>query len=139
MRGVTFDKKHTYHEWGLMIKTAPVIKTPEPKTYYVDILGAHGMLDLSEALSGKVQYKNRQLRWEFISMAGREEWSAIYSDILAELHGRVKELRLDDDPMHIYKGRVTVGDPEWHNECVTLPVTVEAEPFKKSIDGSVKL
>lgn len=139
MRGVTFDKKHSYWEWGLMLKTAPKIPAPEPKTYYVDILGAHGKMDLTEALSGKVQYNNRQIKLEFISMAGREEWSAIYSAILDEVHGKVKEITLDDDMTHVYKGRVTVGEPEWHKECVTLPMTVEAEPFKKSIDGSVML
>lgn len=139
MRGVSFDNKHSYVQWGLMLKTAPELAPPEPKTHYVDILGAHGMMDLTEALSGKVQYKNRQLKLEFISMAGREEWSAIYSDILAEVHGKVKEIRLDDDRTHTYKGRVTVGTPTWENECVTLPMTVECEPFKKAIDGSVKL
>lgn len=139
MRGVTFDDKHSYWEWGLMLKKAPEITTPEPKTYYVDILGAHGQMDLTEALSGKVQYKDRQIKLEFISMAGREEWSAIYSAILTEIHGLVKEIRLDDDQMHIYKGRVTVGTPMWENECVTLPVAVEAQPFKKSIDGSVRM
>lgn len=139
MRGVTFDKKHSYWEWGLMLKTAPEITSPEPKTYYVDILGAHGKMDLTEALSGKVQYNNRQIKLEFISMAGREEWSAIYSAILDEVHGKVKEIMLDDDMTHVYKGRVTVGDPVWYKECVTLPMTVEAEPFKKSIDGSVRM
>lgn len=139
MRGVTFDDKHSYWEWGLMLKKAPEITTPEPKTYYVDILGAHGQMDLTEALSGRVQYKDRQIKLEFISMAGREEWSAIYSAFLAEVHGLAKEIRLDDDPAYVYKGRVTVGTPTWENECVTLPVTIEAEPFKKSIDGSVTM
>lgn len=139
MRGITFDKKHSYWEWGLMLKTAPEITPPEPKTYYVDILGADGMMDLSEALSGKIRYKNRQLKLEFISMAGRQEWSAIYSAILEDLHGKVKEIILDDDPLHIYKGRVTVGTPAWYKECVTLPVECELEPYKKSIDGSVKM
>ena len=122
-----------------MLKTAPEITSPEPKTYYVDILGAHGKMDLTEALSGKVQYNNRQIKLEFISMAGREEWSAIYSAILDAVHGKVKEIMLDDDMTHVYKGRVTVGDPVWYKECVTLPMTVEAEPFKKSIDGSVRM
>lgn len=139
MRGVTFDKKHSYWEWGLMLKTAPEIASPEPKTYYVDILGAHGSMDLTEALSGKVQYKNRKIKLEFISMAGREEWSAIYSAFLSDVHGLVKEIKFDDDPQHVYKGRVTVGDPVWHKETVTLPVTVEAEPFKKSIEGNVRM
>lgn len=139
MRGATFDNKHSYWEWGLMLKKAPEITSPEPKTYYVDIIGAHGQMDLSRALTGKMQYKNRQIRLEFVSMAGREEWSAIYSSILEALHGQVKSIRLDDDPTHAYTGNVTVGDPVWEKETVTLTVTAEVEPYKKSIDGSVKL
>ena len=139
MRGIMFDKKHSYWNWSLMLKTAPKITSPQPKTHYVDIPGADGSLDLSEMLTGKVQYKNRTIDMEFVSMAGREEWSAIFSDILNELHGQLKEIRLDDDPMHVYRGRVTVGDPEWANQVVTLHMSAEVEPYKKAIDGSVSL
>ena len=139
MRGVTFDKKHTYWAWGLMLKSTPKISSPEPKTHYVDIPGAHGAMDLTEALTGKVQYKNRQIEFEFITMAGRSDWSAIYSEILSELHGQVKKITLDDDPLHYYTGRVTVGDPERDKKHVTVKMTAEVEPFKKSIEGAVML
>lgn len=139
MRGIMFGTKHSYWNWNLMLKTAPVITTPQPKTHYVDIPGADGSLDLAEMLTGKVRYKNRVIEMEFVTMAGREEWPAIYSEILNELHGQLKEIRLDDDPHHIYTGRVTVGDPERANNVVTLRMTAEVEPYKKGIDGSVML
>lgn len=135
MRGVTFDNRHTYWDWGLMLAKPPEISAPEPKTHYVDIPGAHGALDLTELLTGKVQYKNRKLALEFITKAGREDWSAIYSDILSELHGQLKEITLDDDPLHHYKGRVTVGDPVRDKKHVTVKITAEVEPFKKTMDG----
>lgn len=140
MRGVTLGKKHSYWDWGLMLKRPPKISSPEPKTHYVDIPGAHGAMDLTEALTGKVQYHNRTIELEFITTAGREDWSAVYSDILSELHGQMKEITLDDDPMHYYKGRVTVGDPEWDNvKAVTLKMTAEVEPFKRTYEGTVML
>lgn len=139
MRGVMFGNKHSYWNWGLMLRTAPKITSPAPKTHYVDIPGAHGSVDLTEALTGKVQYKNRRITLEFVTMAGREDWSAIYSDILSELHGQMKDIRLDDDPMHLYRGRVTAGDPERAKNVITIKMTAEVEPFKKSIDGTVKL
>lgn len=135
MRGVRFDNKHTYWDWGLMLSAAPEITSPAPKTHYVDIPGAHGAMDLTEALTGKVQYKNRKITFDFVTMAGRENWSAIYSAILTELHGQVKEITLDDDPMHYYKGRVTVGDPTREGVVVRLRMTAEVEPFKRSHDG----
>lgn len=139
MRGVKIGNKHTYWDWGLMLTKPPAISSPEPKMHYVDIPGAHGAMDLTEALTGKVQFKNRKIELEFITMAGREDWSAIYSDILSALHGQMKEIMLDDDPMHYYKGRVTVGDPVRDKKHVTLKMTAEVEPFKKSIEGVVKL
>lgn len=134
-----FDKKHSYYNWKLMLKTAPKITSPQPKTHYVDIPGADGSLDLAQMLTGKVQYKNRTIEMEFVTVAGRDEWPAIYSEILNDLHGKLKEIRLDDDPLHIYTGRVTVGDPERANGVITLRITAEVEPYKKTIDGRVML
>ena len=139
MRGVTFGDKHSYWDWGLMLTKPPEISSPEPKTHYVDIPGAHGAMDLTEALTGKVQFKNRTLTLEFITKADREGWSALYSDILSELHGQLKEISLDDDPTHYYKGRVTVGDPVRDKKHVTVKMTAEVEPFKKTIEGTAML
>lgn len=139
MRGVMFNKKHSYWNWKLMLQTAPKITSPQPKTHYVDIPGANGALDLTELLTGKVQYKNRKIEMAFVTLAGREEWSAVYSEILNELHGQTKEIRIDDDPLSIYTGRVTVGDPELKNNVITIRMTAEVEPYKKTIDGRVML
>lgn len=139
MRGVTIGNKHTYWDWGLMLNKPPKITSPEPKTHYVDVPGAHGSLDLTEALTGKVQYKNRKIEMEFVTMAGREDWSSIYSDILSELHGQMKDITLDDDPQHYYRGRVTVNDPERFKSIVMLKMTAEVEPFKRNNEGTVKL
>ncbi len=139
MRGVTFDSKHSYWHWGLMLQNTPKITAPEPKTHYVDIPGAHGSFDLTEALTGKVQYKNRKITLEFVTKAGREDWSAVFADILSELHGQMKTITLDDDPAHYYRGRVTVNDPERYKGIVMLKMTAEVEPFKKTYEGEVML
>lgn len=139
MRGVKFDNKHTYWDWGLMLSKPPKISSPEPKTHYVDIVGRHGQMDLSTALTGEIKYKNRAIELEFITRAGREDWSALYSEILAVIHGQIKQITLDDDPTHCYTGRVTVGDPVRDKKHVTVKVTAEVEPFKKSIKGEVML
>ena len=139
MRGVTFDNQHTYTTWGLFLKSAPKVTSPEPKTYYVDIPGAHGSLDLTTALTGNVKYKNRKITMEFIMVAGREDWSAIYSEILSALHGQTKKITLDDDPNCYYTGRVTVGDPDRDGKIVTLKMTAEVEPYKKTTEGTAML
>lgn len=139
MRGVILGNKHSYWDWGLMLTKPPNISSPKPKTHYVDILGKHGKMDLSTALTGDVKYENRTIELEFLSMADRESWSAIYSDILATLHGQEVSISLDDDLMHYYTGRVTVGDPVREKKHVTVKITADVEPFKKSIQGEVRL
>lgn len=130
MRGVMFNEKHSYHHWGLLLSSRPVISPPTPKTKYVEVPGADGSLDLTDTLTGYTQYKNRKITFEFVVMAGRAAWPAIYSDIMDTLHGNVVEIVFDDDPQYAYKGRVTVG--KWEAEKVTafLKITAEVEPYK---------
>ena len=139
MRGVKFGNKHTYTAWGLMLKSTPKISAPEPKTHYVDVPGIHGEWDLSTLLTGGVRYKNRKIEMEFITMADRAQWSAIYSEILSTVHGQSVRITLDDDPNHYYTGLVTVGTPERDNKTVTLTITAEVSPFKKTSEGVEKL
>lgn len=139
MQGVMFDKKHSYGTWGLMFRSAPKIAPPEPSTKYVEIPGAECPLDLTELLAGKVRYKNRKIELEFVAMAGREDWPAIYSDILDALHGKAVKIAFDDDPLHYYRGRVTVEAPEFNPKWIVLRMTAEAEPFKISVEGVKRL
>jgi len=130
MQGVEFDEKHSYYHWGLLFRSRPVISPPIPKTKYVDVPGADGALDMTDTLTGYTQYHNRKISFEFILMAGREKWPAIYSDLLDTLHGKKVKLVFDDDPDYYYTGRVTVG--KWDAEKVTaiITMTAEVEPFK---------
>lgn len=130
MRGVTFDNKHSYHHWGLMLRSRPVISPPAPKTKYVDVPGADGALDLTDSLTGYTQYKNRKITFDFVIVAGRASWPAIYSDILDTLHGNVVEIVFDDDPQYAYRGRVTVGKWDAAKMTATLTMSAEVEPFK---------
>lgn len=130
MQGVKFDDKHSYFHWGLMFKSRPVISPPTPKTKYVEVPGADGAIDMTDALTGYTQYQNRKISFEFILMAGRENWPAIYSDLMDTLHGRKVKITFDDDPDYYYTGRVTVG--KWDAKKVTAVITMsaEVEPFK---------
>lgn len=130
MRGVTFGDKHSYHHWGLMLKSRPVISPPTPKTKYVDVPGMNGSLDMTQALTGYVQYENRKITFEFVLMADRDAWSAIYSDVLDYLHGRKLDIIMDEDPMFYYTGRVTVNKWSVSHRIPTITMTAEVEPFK---------
>lgn len=135
MRGVMFDNRHSYWDWGLMLKSTPKISAPEVKTHYVDVPGLHGQLDLSTLLTGGVRYKERKIEFEFITMADHDTWPAIYSEILNELHGQKKKITFDDEPTYFYTGRVHVAESGRDKKAVTLKITAEVEPFKKNSEG----
>lgn len=67
MNGVKFGSKHSYDDWGLILKSRPVISPPSPKTIYIDVPGADGIIDLTESMTGEVKFNNRTITFEFNS------------------------------------------------------------------------
>lgn len=136
MHGVNFGGKHTFWDWGLLLQEAPVVSPPTPKTKLVDILGADGSLDLSEILTGKVQYEMREIKCNLTMRGHRDGWSFLYSEILNHLHGKSMEITLDNDPEHYYTGRAEVS--EWEPKQTVAHLTIKATvmPHKVSrLDG----
>lgn len=137
MNGVTFGDKHSYRDWGLILKSRPVISPPSPKTLYIDIPGSDGVLDLTESLTGDVKFENRTITCEFNVIDSRKRWSNIYSEILDYLHGQRIKIILDEDPTYYYVGRFQVN--EWKSDKVTSLITIEGnvEPYKLEICSSL--
>ena len=138
MDGVTFGTKHSYRDWGLLLKSRPVISPPSPKTVYVDIPGSDGVIDLTESLTGDVKFDNRTIKCEFVVLDARNRWSDIYSEIMDYLHGQRMRIRLDEDPTYYYEGRLQVN--EWKSDKVTSTITIEGdvEPYKMEMFSSLE-
>lgn len=51
----------TLDDWGCAIGNNNYIKEPDVETYYIDIPGADGFLDGSEAITGRTIYKSREI------------------------------------------------------------------------------
>lgn len=64
--------KNTWDDWRLIPSSRPLYSPPEPKTNYIDIPGADGVIDASEAISGYPVYNNREGSIEFYVM--NEGW-----------------------------------------------------------------
>lgn len=130
MKGVKFGSKHSYDDWGLILKSRPVISPPSPKTVYVDIPASDGIIDLTESLTGDVKYENRSITCEFNVIDARNRWSNVYSEILDFLHGQELKVILDEDPTFYYIGRLTVN--EWNSDKRTSTITIEGnvQPYK---------
>lgn len=135
MQGVTFDNKHSFRAWRLMLASRPIISPPKPKTKLIEVPGSDRVIDLTETLTGEVHYGTRNISMEFVCMEDRRKWAAIYSDILDTLHGKRVKIIFDDDPNFYYMGRVTVGDFDGEAVSALLSITAEVEPHKHDRHG----
>lgn len=126
----------------LLLKSPPKISAPEPKTYYVDIPGAHGQLDLSTALTGEVRYKNRKIELEFVPIYFNSVFNHyLHSALLTEFHGKTMIVHLPDDmTTSLWVGKVLVGEPEIEkSHIMTFKITIDAYPYKTNLDNDEEM
>ena len=128
MKGILFDTFHSFDNFALIL-TSKTIGQPVVKTEYVEVLGADGQLDLTEAF-GEVKYLNRKLTFVFSIFEDANEWAAAYSRVLNNLHGKKMKIVLDDDPEFYYIGRVNVSDYISAKRIGNITIEVDAEPYK---------
>lgn len=146
------ESYNTFDDWHLIAPTRPSIAPAQPKSNYVDILGANGSLDFSEALVGKPTYSDREGSWEFVVLnpgdvdqyslfdaedRGRYRWQKIYDRIQAAIHGRTFEVILDDDPERMYKGRLWMN--EWRSNAgwSRIVINYRLRPYKYDLSGNI--
>ena len=133
MKTVTFGTKNSFDEFGLLLKSKS-IGLPEPKTELVDIPYMDGMLDLTEALSPKIKYKNRTLELTF-STVRRRSFLADLSKLAKYLHGKKLRVILSEDPGYYYMGRCTINPFKSNKGIGELVVNVDADPYKMETAG----
>lgn len=143
---------NTFDDWHLLAPSAPVVVPPQPKTNYVDVLGAHGSLDFSEALTGTPTYSDRQGSWEFLVLNpgdvpefpmtpenGRYDWATAYAKVMEAIQGvYFKKIILDDDPVHYYQGRLWVNDWRSGADWNQIVINYRLKPFKIHIRSGVE-
>lgn len=125
-----FDgEKNTFADWGLMLSGVS-ISDPEPQTITTDIPGRNGPLDLSEVLTGYVNYKNRKITLEFDASSSYDDWPALRSKISNYLHGRNRQIVFDNDPEFYYYGRFAVDHRLSDEATATVIITGLVDPYK---------
>ena len=136
IHSVTFGDKNTWDDWHLIPKSRPVFNPPPAKTTYVEIPGGDGILDLTTALTGRTLYKNRTGSMEFYVENGFKDWTVLYSEIMAYLHGQKLKAILADDPAFYYEGRFTIN--RWKSDPQRSIITIDYDvgPYKLNGIGS---
>lgn len=135
MKGVTFGTKHSYKDFGLIL-TSKELNLPDPKTETVDVTGMDGTLDLTDAITDDVKFKNRKLSFTFTVMNPVKHWFTILSTITNFLHGKKLRVVMDDDPNYYYEGRCSVNKFKTDKRTATIQVDCDVEPFKMEINSA---
>lgn len=137
-RAFIFDKFNTFNNWRLIL-TAKTISPPEAKTNYVELDGMSGTLDLSEALTGEIAYKDRTVSASFWTSEGNYKTrEKLLRDITARLHGKRVKIIEPDDPTHYFYGRCKITSITKHLAYISFTIEATCEPWRYAIDESVR-
>lgn len=135
---VIFDNVDSERDLGLFLFNIS-IGSPAVRTSFVDIPGADGALDLTEAL-GAVNYSTRTL----VFSLGRQLTDRYQQDAAVKnaLHGRRMPIRLSGDPEHYFLGRISVGEFIKNGGLGQVDITCICDPWRyrlqpTSVSGTV--
>ena len=132
------DKFNTWYDWSLIL-TDRKINDAEPKTNYINLDGMSGSLDLSEALTGEITYKDRTISATFWTDNGdRKSREALIRKITASLHGKKIKIIEPDDPTHYFYGRVKIKSKANNLAYSTFTIEATCEPWRYAIAETVR-
>ena len=135
MQTVTFGTKNSYDDFGLIL-TDKDIGFPEPKLEEVDVIGADGVIDLSEVLNDDIKYKTRKLQFTFTVLKGNKYWASTVTDVANYLHGKKLRIQMDFDPAYYYTGRCKINSFKTSKRLCTITIDAECEPYRLDINGN---
>jgi phage-related protein len=136
---VTIGDKNSWGDWHLISKDRPYIAQPTPKTKYVELAGASGSIDLTDALTGLPTYNDRTGSLTFIiNYDYWENWYDVYNDISNYLNGYRYKLMLEDEPYCYYIGRFSVSSYAPGNSAsspwATITINYTLYPYKYKLE-----
>ena len=130
--GVLFDDIHSFYDLNLIL-SAVEITPASPKTTYVDIPGADGSIDLTEA-HGEVKYSDRSITCTFtMNPTGdlsEAAWEEKKTEVSNRLSGKACRITLDKDPDYYWQGRCTVNSFKSNKRLRQIVVTGKIRPYK---------
>ena len=125
---------HTLNDWGLALGNNNYIGDPEMETTYIQVPGRDGLIDASEAVSGRRVYTKRELAFELGGIRERLTWDGVISSMRNNVHGRVCRLTIDNDEAYFWRGRVFITGFDRFRELGKFTLSVpNADPYKYDV------
>ena len=127
--GVLFNETHSYFDLNLIL-SAVDIPPAKPKTTFIDVPGADGSVDLTEA-HGEVKYSDRECSFTFTMLpTDSSTWEEKKTEVSNLLNGRVFNITLDKDDEYYYSGRCEVKGFEVDKKIRQIVVSAKVKPYK---------
>ena len=100
------------------------------------MIGADGVIDLSEVLNDDIKYKTRKLQFTFTVLKGSKYWASTVADVANYLHGKKLRIQMDFDPAYYYTGRCKINSFKTSKRLCTITIDAECEPYRLDINGN---
>lgn len=127
--GISFGSTHSYFDLNLIL-SAVDIPPAQPKTTFIDVPGADGSVDLTEA-HGEVKYSDRECSFTFTMLpTDSSTWEEKKTEVSNLLNGRVFNITLDKDDEYYYSGRCQVKGYEVDKKIRQIVVSAKVKPYK---------
>jgi len=122
--------RNTWEHWRIVPTERPTFAPPPLNTHVVNVDGANGNIDLTQALTGYPTYGNRSGSFDFAVINDYRNWQQAYTDILSTIHGKRLYCVYEEDPEWYYVGRWTVKSWVTGKNRSTVTLTYDLEPYK---------
>lgn len=114
------------------------ISPPKPKLTQIQIPGTSDVIDLSESISGDIEYDQRELTVVFEYVGAKEGFHAMHSKISNFLHGRKMQIVFSQDSGFYFLGRLSVDSYKWEIYGGTLTLSATVDPYKYETQSSLE-
>lgn len=131
MNGIYFNDIHSYYDLDLILSEVD-IPPAKPKTTYIDIPGADGSLDLTEA-HGEVKFSDRECTFTFTvnpDETSLTAWEEKKTEVSNLLNGKVFKITLDKDDEYYYQGRCEISEYLSNKTLRQIVVIATVNPYK---------
>lgn len=117
------DLKTTF---GLALENSYIWSMPEPTINLIEIPGKNGALDLTEALTGDVNFKSREIECVLIGKLDDLKWTRA-KEFLFLRHGK----RVKIGTGHFYlDGRMEITEVKRQKDATTIVIKAVCNPFR---------
>lgn len=130
----TNEEFDTLKDWGLAIGNNNYIGEPVQHTDFISVKGRNGLLDISEALTGRPTYSSREINITLGGMRNPSNWDVVISDLRNKVDGRQIKLIFDNDASHFWYGRCHIEGFDRFRELGTFTLSIpNADPYKYNV------